>query len=109
MIHCIPYVPPILQVMLWDLRYPSGPLFTKRTPSNAGVLKIAPGPWGDVMAVSTAKGLHCVELFDFDAPMSNIAAFPLQRPFSDVVFNAVTHDLYAGTPGGSVSVFSRRS
>jgi hypothetical protein len=95
--------------MLWDLRQPAGPLYTQRTPGNAGVLRIAAGPWGDVMAVSTAKGLHCVELFDFDAPMTNIAAFPLQRPFTDLVFNAVTHDLYAGNSTGSISVFSRRA
>lgn len=106
-LHHMPACPP--QVMLWDLRYPSGPLFTQRTPGNAGVLRIAPGPWGDVMAVSTSKGLHCVELFDFDAPMTNIAPFPLQRPFTDLVFNAVTHDLYAGTTSGSISVFSRRA
>jgi len=37
------------------------------------VLKIAPGPWGDVLAVSSSKGLHCLELFDFGAGMSNIA------------------------------------
>ena len=100
---------PPLQVMLWDLRYPHGPLFTQRPPAAAPVLKIAPGPWGDVMAVATTKGLHCVELFDFDAPMSNIAAFPLQQPFTDLVFNAVSHDLYAGTRTGALTVFSRRA
>lgn len=97
------------QVMLWDLRYTSGPIFTQRTPGNAGVMHIAPGPWGDVMAVATTKGLHCVELFDFDSPMSNIADFPLQRPYTGLVFNAVTHDLYAGTMNGAISVFSRRA
>lgn len=96
-------------VLLWDLRHTASPVYTQRTPGGAGVLRIAPGPWGDVVAVSTAKGLHCVELFDFDAPMSNVADFPLQRPFTGLVFNAVTHDLYAGTTSGSVSVFSRRA
>jgi hypothetical protein len=98
-----------VQVMLWDLRNPSGPLYTQRAPGGAAVLKIAPGPWGDVMAVGTAKGLHCVELFDFDAPMTNIADYPLARPYTDVVFNAVTHDLYASTPTGSIHVYSRRA
>lgn len=94
-------------ILLWDLRSPGSPLHSATAPGGAGVLKIAPGPWGDVLAVATAKGLHCLELFDFEAPMANIAPYPLPRPFTDIVFNMVTHDLYAGSSNGSIQVFSR--
>jgi WD40 repeat protein len=94
-------------VLLWDLRSPGSPLHTATTPGGAGVLKIAPGPWGDILAVATEKGLHCLELFDFGAPMANIAPYPLPKPFTDIVFNTVTHDLYAGSSNGSVQVFAR--
>lgn len=95
-------------VLLWDLRSPSSPLYKATAPGAAAVLKIAAGPWGDVLAVSTAKGLHCLELFEFEAPMTNIAAYPLQRPFTEIMFNTKTHDLYAGCSDGAIKVFSRQ-
>lgn len=80
---------------------------TATAPGGAAVLRIAPGPWGDILAVASQAGLHCLELFDFGAPMADITPGPLARPFSDIVFNSVTHDLYAGSSNGSVQVFSR--
>jgi hypothetical protein len=68
-----PSLPAVLQVLLWDIRSGGSPLRSATAPGGAGVLKIAPGPWGDVLAVSSSKGLHCLELFDFGAGMSNIA------------------------------------
>ncbi|WIA13470.1 hypothetical protein OEZ85_007049 [Tetradesmus obliquus] len=94
-------------VLLWDLRRPGSPLHTATAPGGVAVLRIAPGPWGDILAVASQAGLHCLELFDFGAPMADITPGPLARPFSDIVFNSVTHDLYAGSSNGSVQVFSR--
>lgn len=98
----------MLQVLVWDVRSPGSPQHVCATPAGAGVLRLALGPWGDVLAVSTVKGLHCLELFDLGAPMSSIAAtFPLARPYSDIAFNAVTHNLYAGSASGAVHVYAR--
>jgi hypothetical protein len=96
-------------VLLWDLRKPSSPLFINRAPGGSPVLRIAPGPWGDMLAVSTSTGLHSLELFDFDAPMANIAPYPCQRPYIDLAFSSVTHDLYAAHASGAIHVYFRRA
>ncbi|KAF8060010.1 hypothetical protein HT031_004948 [Scenedesmus sp. PABB004] len=90
------------RVLLWDSRAGGAALHAAAAPGGAGVSRIAVGPWGDVVAVSTPRGLHCLELFDFGAPMTHIAPWPLPRGFTDVAFNAVTHDLYAGDASGAV-------
>jgi hypothetical protein len=98
------------QVLLWDMRRPASPLFTSHAPGGAPVLQLAQGPWGDMLAVATSTGLHSVELFDFDAPMANIAAqLPLERPYYDLAFSSVTHDLYAAHSSGAIHVYCRRA
>jgi WD40 repeat protein len=94
-------------LLLWDLRAPGTPLEMNAAPGSAPVLRIARGPWGDVIAVSTPGALLALDAFDWSAPMAEVAPPSGGRPFTDLVFNAATHNLYAGTTSGTVQVFKR--
>jgi hypothetical protein len=93
-------------VLLWDPRRPESP-YSAVMPDGAPVLRLAPSPYGDCLAVSTNRGLHAVDLVDGALGVAPIAPFPLHRPFSDIAWNAGTGELYASAHNGSVAVFTR--
>ena len=93
-------------MLLWDPRRPSSPYVTL-VPDASPALRLAPSPFGDCLAVSTNRGLHCIDLVDGAHTTAPVAPFPLSRPFMDISWNAGTSELYAGCATGSVSVFAR--
>ncbi|KAI8476077.1 MAG: WD40-repeat-containing domain protein [Monoraphidium minutum] len=94
------------RVLLWDPRRPASP-YSVITPDGAPALRLAPSPFGDCLAVSTNRGLHCIDLIDGDHGVSPIAPFPLDRPYADITWNAGTGELYAAGHAGSIAVFAR--
>ncbi|GBF99908.1 hypothetical protein Rsub_12816 [Raphidocelis subcapitata] len=94
------------KVLLWDPRRADSP-FSAIVPDGAPALRLAPSPFGDCLAVSTNRGLHALDLLDSAHGVAPIAPFPLQRPFSDIVWNAGTGELYASSHNGSIGVFTR--
>ncbi len=93
--------------MLWDLRRPSQPVLSL-DPDGSPVLRLAPSPASDCLAVATNSGLHWVDLVDGLGAVSAIAPGPLARPFLDVTWNSRTDELYASAHDGTVSVFVRK-
>lgn len=94
------------KVLLWDPRRPYSPT-SVINPDGSPALRLSPSPYGDCLAVSTNRGLHCVDLVDGAHTVAPVAPFPLQRPFSDIAWNAGTGELYASSHTGSVCVFMR--
>jgi hypothetical protein len=93
-------------VLLWDPRRAESP-FSAIVPDGSAALRLAPSPFGDCLAVSTNRGLHAVDLLDGAHGVTPIAPFPLQRPYSDLIWNGGTGELYASSHSGSVCVFTR--
>ncbi|KAG2423107.1 hypothetical protein HXX76_002331 [Chlamydomonas incerta] len=92
------------KVCIWDLRVTGSPR-ASAVPDGSQVLCVKMSPAGDCVAAATSRALVTVDLLDGAASVAPVTSAPLAKPFSDVVWNSLTGEIYAASPAGTVSVF----
>eukprot|EP00198_Chlamydomonas_reinhardtii_P003474 XP_001692810.1 predicted protein [Chlamydomonas reinhardtii] len=92
------------KVCIWDLRVTGSPR-ASAVPDGSQVTCVKMSPAGDCVAAATTRALVTVDLLDGAASVAPVTSAPLPKPFSDVVWNSLTGEIYAASPSGTVSVF----
>lgn len=94
-------------VAVWDLRNTVRPRNVV-IPDGTRVDHMAASHLGDAVAVSTAKGLFCIDVLDPLCPAVAIAPQGLPCPVTALAWNSATSEVAAGGADGCVRVYRQR-
>ena len=96
-------------IFLWDIRNSSTPVF-QVIPDTKPVLQMAASPKQEALAVTTRKGLYCLELSGpggANSVLSPLTPLPPAGPCTDMKWNAKTRQIYCSGVDGAISVFGK--
>lgn len=91
-------------VTIWDLRSTDRPL-KATAPDGSGIHKASVSPIGDCIMLGTAQNLYAMNLVDLDAEIVPVVKNPMTNPYSNIVWNRQTLEVYAASSDGSISTF----
>lgn len=98
-------------IFLWDIRNSITPVF-QVTPDAKPVVQMAASPKQEALAVTTRKGLYCLELSGpggVNSVLSPLTPLPPAGPCTDMKWNAKTRQIYCSGVDGAISVFGKVS
>eukprot|EP00245_Coleochaete_scutata_P012141 TRINITY_DN4672_c0_g1_i1.p1 TRINITY_DN4672_c0_g1~~TRINITY_DN4672_c0_g1_i1.p1 ORF type:complete len:158 (-),score=20.16 TRINITY_DN4672_c0_g1_i1:162-614(-) len=96
-------------VQLWDIRQgTSAPPIRTMVPDGKPVVAMAASPLRDALAVSTLKGLYCLELAGTSgALLKPLTPLPPCGPCLELKWNDVTQEIYVCGTDGTLTVYSK--
>jgi WD40 repeat protein len=97
-------------IYLWDIRNSSSTPVFQVIPDTKPVVQVAASPKQEVLAVTTRKGLYCLELSSpggANSVLSPLIPLPPAGPCTDMKWNAKTRQIYCSGVDGAINVFGK--
>lgn len=89
---------------VWDLRLTERPLKVI-VPDGSGIHKASVSPIGDCVMLGTAQNMYTMNLVDLNAEVLPVLKKPTKDPYSNIVWNRQTLEVYATSSDGAISTF----
>ncbi len=98
-------------ICLWDIRSNGAPVY-QVVPDTKPVIRMAASPKREALAITTRKGLYCLELSGpggVNSVLSPLTPLPPAGPCTDMKWNEKTRQIYCAGVDGAITVFGKVS